>query len=1698
MSRALKIFIGCAVLAVLVFAIAAAAQAEERGCCCDPVVRNGSIQTKSDCDRQRFIFAGFPGFKTCSDHCNATLSQIVTGFCGDGICQPNENSQGCAKDCAPIEEGCGSPTFKPAPKNLVITPRQGERAFFLTFDVPCPSDFISISRCAGLGCQNFVTVAEVPPSGSFVDEGRDLQFDTDYTYSVVAQYPLVGASEPATAASNLGDLECWERGPGSFCITGFTYEQYRDYLQNFGFGQYDSVDFQSQFDNFARLAFGERFNRAWSCQNNRLRGPDVSCDIDSFCVADERGARCARSEPCGNQQDPFGLFGAVSLCEGVIPKYCFFDKSRTVVGQCYACDPKMSCYDYKSRDSCVRDNCGAGECEWRDTFGDIGFGVCVDKRRSNCLFCAQKGTLGLENINASSEVWDACREEKSQGLSTLAFPCFFDKELRTSKSCDEASCSDYTQVQCASPTGGIRLSGDNTLATSSQDPCGVKVCEYSEVTGCAKKADGRAQFRDCKFGNKTCERDYFPPSTTLLPQGLAGRVDALAIRVFDKPSKKDSPVDATSKPGFFTSLCIKNQTASCADAGSFPITTNASQLILKNKVLRELRDGKLRTLAVLQSGNNTIFYFSRDSANNLEVVKQSVIFACDSCQGPTLLNATVSGGRLLDGTFYTSATLPTFTFDFDEPTQVTFAEIRSEEGTLPLLQLTQGLLPRQQFVASQGLLGNYSLHLNAKNAQGILINATGLDFGLLVDPSLAEVKISPPDGSIINKSAVDIQLNFTRPVTLTDIEVVLESFSDPFVKRQIPRNVTDLFQSDDNISFKAAVGNLTGGGMHTIQVNALGFNALQVIAQSSFFLATLKPQIRLATPAFGVTPYVVFDAVVETPLPSTCAYVFNTPTPPNPSDFDFFRKFDGEQYQHTARGLQIGDQAQGDFLLHVYCKFPLFGLVNRTFPVTFDPEPPIILSAQAEPPVIAEQFFPDQELFQTTLKVQLDKPGFCKYSPVVSTFQSMEGFFPGFDTTPKVVELGDVNVTERSSFLYYVACKGKNQLVSEPVQVRFSVDLSQSLSVASTTPVGFGTKNFTLGVFGNKRVFCYYGETVDAATRCMGPCKSAYSQYQEMEVQGDGNFTYFVQCAHASGEKSNIVTIPVLIDTTPPEIEDISDASVLDDPEVSWSLKKLRLTLKADDVESGINHFLVSVRDLTTRKLIAKDVVVNVTDGNPFYLQTNENGTPLRLQDGLRYDIIAVAFNRVGLASEPRESDGVVIDSSREPEPCQNAERDQDETDVDCGGVCEPCDDSRSCGGNRDCASNYCGDGACKQASCTDGKLNGLEPDVDCGGKVCSRCDEGKFCILDGDCATDYCDPAKKVCAVAPPCADKQLSEGETDIDCGGPCNRCAEGKTCQEHGDCVKGLSCDSEAKVCSTKPIGDEDSDSVPDDADKCVGTPLDESVDETGCGLSQKFSVGDSISDKWRMDFFACIECEEAQGSADPDGDGLTNAQEYDVNANPTKEDSDLDGWNDGVEVEKGTDPANPESHPPSTVKGLLWVLLVLLVLAGAGFGAYLVSQMPKREHEKAKESGRRGRAEERKFTEPRVLTKAEELEKLRKFASKQDLPERDWIDLEEKIKRRALPKPKFEHELRKLREMARGEGEEGSALERLRAHIAKLSDRERELLVQKLQKMRMGELSERELADILRKLKITAEYYAEHKEELERELQKYAKR
>ncbi len=146
------------------------------------------------------------------------------------------------------------------------------------------------------------------------------------------------------------------------------------------------------------------------------------------------------------------------------------------------------------------------------------------------------------------------------------------------------------------------------------------------------------------------------------------------------------------------------------------------------------------------------------------------------------------------------------------------------------------------------------------------------------------------------------------------------------------------------------------------------------------------------------------------------------------------------------------------------------------------------------------------------------------------------------------------------------------------------------------------------------------------------------------------------------------------------------------------------------------------------------------------------------------------------------------------PEPsCTDGKQNGSETDVDCGGSCSKCGIGKRCNGNVDCASNFCNGGICASQnlpSCTNNVQDGQETDIDCGGGSCAKCADGKNCNGPSDCVSNDCSGGKCVTPQQQQasCFDHVKNGTETDIDCGGNCQACNIGQQCAVGGDCVSG----------------------------------------------------------------------------------------------------------------------------------------------------------------------------------------------------------------------------------------------------------------------------------------------------------------------
>ena len=110
--------------------------------------------------------------------------------------------------------------------------------------------------------------------------------------------------------------------------------------------------------------------------------------------------------------------------------------------------------------------------------------------------------------------------------------------------------------------------------------------------------------------------------------------------------------------------------------------------------------------------------------------------------------------------------------------------------------------------------------------------------------------------------------------------------------------------------------------------------------------------------------------------------------------------------------------------------------------------------------------------------------------------------------------------------------------------------------------------------------------------------------------------------------------------------------------------------------------------------------------------------------------------------------------------------------------------EAKPCTTNAECGAEVCIQGGCFPSTAGDGKVNGTESDVDCGGTAAPPCAEGKRCRAPLDCASDICRDG----TCQPPRPDDGVKNAdETGIDCGGSvAPKCADGLGCAADTDCV------------------------------------------------------------------------------------------------------------------------------------------------------------------------------------------------------------------------------------------------------------------------------------------------------------------------
>ncbi|MEI6587926.1 MAG: InlB B-repeat-containing protein [Candidatus Moraniibacteriota bacterium] len=106
-------------------------------------------------------------------------------------------------------------------------------------------------------------------------------------------------------------------------------------------------------------------------------------------------------------------------------------------------------------------------------------------------------------------------------------------------------------------------------------------------------------------------------------------------------------------------------------------------------------------------------------------------------------------------------------------------------------------------------------------------------------------------------------------------------------------------------------------------------------------------------------------------------------------------------------------------------------------------------------------------------------------------------------------------------------------------------------------------------------------------------------------------------------------------------------------------------------------------------------------------------------------------------------------------------------------------------------------------------------------------------------------------------------------------------------------------------TSPGADESKTATPPPTE----TPIPETI------TPAKIDYNGETTPNWQSTYFGasfCYDSAKCGGAADPDGDGISNSEEFRLGTNPTKADSDQDGILDKTEIEEGRNPTKSSKN------------------------------------------------------------------------------------------------------------------------------------------------------------------------------------------
>jgi len=630
---------------------------------CDPTVSN--IPGGNTCP------SGSVGSITCSENCKILRNCFncngpFTDF-AMCACPAYSSSANCATGCSSSSR-INSFTVAPTYEN-------GNKGVQLDWEIPsqCSVRYIMVERCDGNNAVN-------PTTCNTTSNGNAVNIVTKNVGSVISYLDF-------PTCPNFANSFCYNI---SVIVSGGSSGDFVLNSEKKCTALYDDLCINHPNGGYCS---GKNYIL---CQDGKFQSEE-ECECGCRDETDSAPAACVGDAGFCNVCDvcsgPFGTYGYTPKSEGynlidnlngyvayqncgdlLYDQFCYVDdysRNKAVIGQYHSCFNVSSCYDYRTKYSCDQNPCGilaSDDCRWVSLSpgNEIGLGLCIPANpdEQDCTKCGQINILGKYCSPALCSLFG---RDESGGTT-----CYYNKKITyRNLRIDNTVCMNIEDVACETyddedscvgdsafsldvsyDSENYRIGGDNSYSSSSDDLLGYGKCLWSDEIGCFRNADDDPVLeKDCTSSNlnlrEKCLSDFINPETTIIIMGEEAQ------------NEGRYSVDELKSLSFATSEQVLNTYYSISSSGyEYPTGKYSS------------RPGTDRTrflneLSSLTEGSYTIYFYSEDTAHNLEAVRSLTFSIIPDLSGISIETTKISGYDSVVDMFVTNLSVE-INYDEDE------------------------------------------------------------------------------------------------------------------------------------------------------------------------------------------------------------------------------------------------------------------------------------------------------------------------------------------------------------------------------------------------------------------------------------------------------------------------------------------------------------------------------------------------------------------------------------------------------------------------------------------------------------------------------------------------------------------------------------------------------------------------------------------------------------------------------------------------------------------------------------------------------------------------------------------------------------------------------------------------------------------------------------------------------------------------